>query len=45
MDNLSHIHGGNLEEEDDADDLELTFPLFVLLGLALFDPYLNPTPQ
>lgn len=45
MDNLNHIHCKDREKEDDADDLELTFALFVLLGLALFDPYLNPPPQ
>lgn len=45
MDNDTHLHGGDLDDEEDDDDLELIFALFVLLGLALFDPYLNPPPR
>lgn len=44
MDNSIHIQDGDLDDDSDDVDLELAFAVFVLLGLALFEPYLNPPP-
>ena len=42
MENDHYAHGMETSDESNKDELLLTFAMFVLLGLALFDPYLNP---
>ena len=41
----NYVHGGDFSDESDEDKLLLTFTMFILVGLAVFDPYLNPVEQ
>ncbi|XP_071912256.1 uncharacterized protein [Coffea arabica] len=42
MENDHYAHGGETSDESDEEKPFLIFAIFVLLGLTLFDPYLNP---
>ena len=42
MDYDNYAHDGDFSDESDENELILTFTIFVFVGLALFDPYLNP---
>ncbi|XP_027120874.1 uncharacterized protein [Coffea arabica] len=42
MEYEDYLQGGDFFDEGDEEEILLTFIYFVLAGLALFDPYLNP---
>ncbi|XP_027085308.1 protein ANTAGONIST OF LIKE HETEROCHROMATIN PROTEIN 1-like [Coffea arabica] len=45
MENDHDAHGGEISDESDEEEVLLIYAMVVLLGFALFNPYLNPLQQ